>query len=174
MRALAFWKTVTEDRAGFLESLVSLLAEHKIRYCVIGGVAVNAYLEPVVTLDLDIVVAVEQMKLVESLLAERFDLERFPYSLNVSMPGSKLRVQIQTDPCFAGFVERASPREVLELTLPVTSIEDLLQAKIWATREPRRRASKRQKDLADIARILEGYPRLRAQVPDEILNQLVR
>jgi hypothetical protein len=36
-----------------------------------------------------------------------------------------------------------------------------------------RRASKRQKDLADIARLLESYPQLRAQVPPAILHRLL-
>ena len=36
-----------------------------------------------------------------------------------------------------------------------------------------RRGSKRQKDLADIARLLEGYPHLRDQVPTSILDLLV-
>ena len=57
VRALEFWKAVTVDRADFLESLVALLREQGIRYCVIGGQAVNAYVAPVVSLDLDLVVA---------------------------------------------------------------------------------------------------------------------
>jgi len=36
-----------------------------------------------------------------------------------------------------------------------------------------RRSSKRQKDLADIARLLEAYPELRARVPAEVLEKLV-
>jgi hypothetical protein len=35
------------------------------------------------------------------------------------------------------------------------------------------RASKRQKDLADIARLLEVTPDLRARVPEHILQRLV-
>ena len=52
MRALEFWKTITVDKSNLLERLIALLDEHRIRYCVIGGQAVNAYVEPVVTLDL--------------------------------------------------------------------------------------------------------------------------
>ena len=48
MQALAFWKAVAMDQSNFLESLIALLAEHKIRYCVIGGQGVNAYAEPLV------------------------------------------------------------------------------------------------------------------------------
>ncbi len=173
MQSLAFWKAVVADKANLLESLVALLAEHQIRYCAIGGVAVNAYVEPVVTEDLDLVVAVDQIEAVESLLASRFTVRRFPYTINISAPDSNLRVQIQTDPCFAGFVERASPRNVLGLNLPVASVEDLLQSKIWAVLERQRRASKRQKDLADISRLLEAYPYLRDRVPAEVLERLL-
>src|SRR6476619_7218291 len=99
MQALTVWKTVTMDRSNFLDNLVGLLAEHDIHYCVIGGQGVTAYAEPLISLDLDLVVAVNQMELVESLLRGRFKVERFPdSSLNVSADGSDLRVQIRTDP----------------------------------------------------------------------------
>ena len=61
MRARAFWKAVTLDRADFLDRLVALLAEHGIRYCVVGGQAVNAYVEPVVSLDLALAVAADDI-----------------------------------------------------------------------------------------------------------------
>jgi hypothetical protein len=49
MQALTFWKTVTADRTDFLTRLIALLADHHIRYCVLGGQGVNAYVEPVVS-----------------------------------------------------------------------------------------------------------------------------
>ena len=55
----------------------------------------------------------------------------------------------------------------------VAAVEDLLAGKVWAASDHDRRASKRQKDLADIARLIEAYPDLRKQVPQSILNQLV-
>ncbi len=51
MQALAFWKAVTLDQANLLERLIDLLDENEIRYCVIGGQGVNAYIEPLVSLD---------------------------------------------------------------------------------------------------------------------------
>lgn len=105
-------------------------------------------------------------------MSEHFQVEVFPHSLNISSPGSNLRVQFQTDPRYADFVERASIREVLGLQLPVASIEDVLQGKIWAVSHPDRRSTKRRKDLLDIERLLESYPALRANVPEEILRQL--
>lgn len=173
MRALTFWKTVVADTADFLDRLIALLAEHGIRYCVVGGQAVNAYVEPVVSLDLDLAVAIDQLGRVEELMREAFVVERFPHRLNVSLSGSDLRVQIQTDPRYASFVDRATPRDVLGLRLSVASLDDLLQGKLWAVTDDTRRPSKRQKDLADIARLLEAYPHLRARVPPEVLSRLV-
>ena len=172
MQARAFWKAVTLDRADFLDRLIALLTEHEIRFCVVGGQAVNAYAEPVVSLDLDLAVAVEQLARAEALLRDAFRVERFAHRLNVSAQGSDLRAQIQTDPRYYSFVDRAAPREVLGVRLPVARLEDVLQGKIWAATDASRRPSKRQKDLADIARLLEAHAELRRQVPREILARL--
>lgn len=64
-------------------------------------------------------------------------------------------------------------QEVLGLALPVASLTDTLQGKVWAATDPEQRASKRQKDLADIARLLEAYPALRTRVPAELLARLL-
>ena len=172
MQALAFWKAVARDKSDFLEGLITLLADHKIRYCVIGGQGVNAYAEPLVSLYLDLVIAVDQMEEAEKLLGARFHLERFPHSLNVSEPDSQLRVQIQTDPRYFDFPSRSSEQEVLGLRLPVAAIEDVLNGKIWAAQDPERRASKRRKDLLDIERLIEAHPRLRSHVPGDIIERL--
>jgi hypothetical protein len=173
MRALAFWKRITVDDANLLDQLLSLLDTERVSYCVVGGQAVNAYVEPVVSLDLDLVVAVDDLQRMESLLAQRFHVERFPHSLNVSLAGSDLRVQIQLDPRYGPFVERASIRDVLGARMRVARLEDVLQGKVWAASDPARRGSKRQKDLADIARILESRPDLRHLVPPAILDRLI-
>ena len=173
MRSLAYWKAVTADQAGFLDQVLAVLEQSGIPYCVVGGQGVNAYVEPVVSLDLDIAVAAVDQARLESLLRERFRVERFPHSLNVSAPGADLRVQVQTDPRYAAFATRAVKRPLLGLDLPVASLEDVLQGKVWAFEDPARRASKRQKDLADIARVLEAYPELRSRVPGEVLARLV-
>jgi hypothetical protein len=173
MQALAFWKAVAMDKSNFLESLIGLLAEHRIRYCVIGGQGVNAYAEPLVSLDLDLVVAVDQMEEVEKLLASRYRVERFPHSLNVSEPGSQLRVQIQTDPRYFDFPSRSTEQEVLGLPLPVATIENVLTGKISAAQDPERPASKRRKDLLDIERLIEAHPRLRSRVSQDLLSRLL-
>ncbi|MGH2585314.1 MAG: hypothetical protein ACRDJE_10415, partial [Dehalococcoidia bacterium] len=88
MRAQTFWKTVVADETDFLDRLIALFAEHGVRYCLIDSQAVNAYVEPLVSLGLDIVVAVEQLPATEALLREEFTVEPFPHSLNLSQPGS--------------------------------------------------------------------------------------
>lgn len=173
MQVLQFLKTVTMDHSNLLENLVALLRDRDIQFCVIGGQAVNAYVEPLVSLDLDLVVAVHQIERVESLLEKQFTVKRFPHSLNISIPGSDVRVQVHTDARYASFLERASTRTVLGMELPVANVEDVLQGKVWAVSDTERRGSKRQKDLADIARILESYPNLRSKVPQEILSRLM-
>ena len=160
------------DHSDFLESLIALLEAQGIHYCVIGGQGVNAYVEPLVCLDLDLVIAAEQLSAVESLLSTHYRVEHFPPSLNISAPESNLRVQLQTDPRYFDFVGRASRREVLGVPLPVAAIEDVLQGKVWAVLDSSRRPSKRRKDLLDIERILESYPGLRSLIPDEVLSRL--
>jgi hypothetical protein len=106
-------------------------------------------------------------------LFREYRIQRFPLSLNISLPGSDLRIQIQTDPRYADFIHHAQPSEILGLVLPVASPEDVLKGKVWAAQDTERRGSKRQKDLADIARMLEAYPELRSSVPEEILTRLL-
>lgn len=161
------------DHTDFLSRVIELLTKQGIRYCVLGGHGVNAYVDPVVSLDLDIVIAIAQLPELERLLGEEFTVERFPQSMIVSARESDLRLQLQTDPRYEAFLARATVRDVLGVQLPVASLEDILQGKIWAALDSSRRPSKRQKDLADIARLIEAYPQVRENVPDEILARLV-
>ena len=173
MRAAAFRKAVTVDRSNLLERFFEILRAEDVPFCLIGGQALNAYVEPVVSLDLDVVVAADRISGIETLLRRSFAVERFPHSLNVSDPDSDVRIQIQLDPRYAAFISRAAPRSVLDLKVPVAAIDDILRGKVWAVQDATRRGSKRQKDLADIARILETYPDLRSLVPDDVLARLM-
>ena len=56
--------------------------------------------------------------------------------------------------------------------MKVASAEDVLQGKIWAYSDEQRRKSKRQKDLADIVRILEIYPSLSDLLPLSIKKRI--
>lgn len=173
MLASTFRRIVTMDAVDFLEQFLRFLEEGKVSYCVIGGQAVNAYVDPLVSLDLDVVVGTKDLEDFSRGLGSSFEVAAFPHSLNVSLAGSDLRIQVQTDPRYVTFIERAKTREVLGRRMRVADITDVLQGKIWAATDAERRGSKRQKDLADISRIIEAYPELRAAVPDVILSRLI-
>jgi len=161
------------DRSNLLERFVDALQRDRVPFCVIGGQAVNAYVEPVVSLDLDIVVATGRISDVEAVARQSFVVERFTHRLNVSDAQSDVRIQIQLDPRYAPFVDRATVRRVLDLDVPVAAIEDVLLGKIWAVQDSSRRSSKRQKDLADIARVIEAFPNLRETLPADVRQRLI-
>jgi hypothetical protein len=113
MHRRTFWKTVAVDKSDLLDRFLTLLRERHVRFCVIGGQGVNAYAEPVVSLDLDLVIALGDLDALTPTLESLFHVERFEHSLNISADGSDLRVQIQLDPRYRTFVDRAHERDVL-------------------------------------------------------------
>lgn len=172
MTGKTFLNRVTNGQTDAIALLLSLLEQTGTRYCVIGGLAVNAYAEPVVSLDLDIVIVTNKVQaLCEAANSKGIQIERFEHSINLSVPGSDLRIQIQTDPRYQEFLPRAVPRDVLGYTMAVAALEDVLRGKIWAYSDRQRRRSKRQKDLADILRVIETHPELKNQLPPDIQSQ---
>jgi hypothetical protein len=172
MTAQECQKRTTGDESDSLNRFLALLNELGSRFCVIGGQGVNAYVEPLVSLDLDVVVAAAQLPELEKQAAREFNLQRIPHSLNLSAPGSDLRVQIQLDTRYQAFLDRATQRTVLGTPMPVASLDDVLRGRIWAYQDDTRLGSQRQKDLADIARLLEAHPRLGPTVPEAIRQKL--
>lgn len=166
------WENAITDPHDLLRLATGLLVQHNIPYCVIGGQAVSSYVEPVISLDFDIVVHPQQMPTLERLYQQHFQVRRFKPFFSVSMGNSDFRVQVQNDTRYEGFIERATNRPVLGLQLPVATLRDVFMSKVWAAQDPARRASRRQKDLADIARILEVYPHLREALPQELADRM--
>jgi len=66
----------------------------------------------------------------------------------------------------------AQDRDSLGYKIKVARLEDVLQGKIWAYMDKTRRKSKRQKDLADIFRIVEKHPQLEASLPQNLRDEL--
>lgn len=173
MNGKTFMNAVANGKTDILQTFLNILAETGAPYCVIGGLAVNAYVEPVVSLDLDIIVAVEDVeKVCMAAEKKRLKVERFEHSVNVSSTKSHLRIQLQTDVRYQEFISRSRTRQILGYRMKVAIIEDVLQGKIWAYVDEQRRKSKRQKDLADIMRLIEVYPRLKKRVPSIIREEL--
>jgi hypothetical protein len=169
MTAKEFMQAVTHGEDDILQALLDILEQTTVSYCVIGGLAVNAYVEPVVSLDLDIVVVAADVEQVCELAQSRgLKVEEFEHSINLGSSRSELRIQLQTDPRYQAFIPRAVKKTVLGYDMQVARLEDVLQGKTWASMDEKRRKSKRQKDLADIARIIEARPELAATVPEEL------
>jgi Nucleotidyl transferase AbiEii toxin, Type IV TA system len=167
-----FFHAVTNGGDHVLAVILDLLKKSRAKYCVIGGLAVNAYVEPVVSLDLDIIIVADALEPLLKSAASKFRIERFSHSINLRVRRSDLRIQIQTDPRYQDFIPRASRKKVLGIAMKVAAIEDVVQGKLWAYSDKRRRPSKRQKDLADLYRLVEAYPRLKRLLPGSLKKTL--
>jgi hypothetical protein len=173
MTGKEFLHAVAKGEIDLVQNLLDILEETGAGHCVIGGLAVNAYAEPVVSLDLDLVVATDRVdEVAAAAAAGGLEVKRFPHSVNLSSPGSDLRIQLQTDPRYQAFLPRAERRSVLGYPLRVAAVEDVLQGKLWAYQDESRRGSKRQKDLADIARLVEARPELADRLPEPVRERL--
>ncbi len=173
MTGKTFFKTVSNGEIDILQMFLTLLEETGSAYCLIGGLAVNAYAEPVVSLDLDVVVTADKIEpLCAAARQKGMSVHAFEHSVNLSIPGSDLRIQIQTDPFYQDFIPRAQLCKVLGYEMAVASLEDVLAGKVRAYLDESRRKSKRQKDLADILRLLEAHPRLESRLPPDIASLL--
>ncbi|MDD2710451.1 MAG: hypothetical protein PHV34_20925 [Verrucomicrobiae bacterium] len=138
-------------------------------FCFIGGLAVNSYVEPVYTMDADIVMIAPQWdELKKELLEKKFTVSDEKHSINARLGKSQLSIQFTKDPRYQAFPSRAQVREVLGQQLPVAALPDLVQGKLWAYQDPARRLSKREKDRLDLIRIAEKYPEHRKILPPEL------
>lgn len=167
------WQTIggTDD----VMRLVDCLERSDILWCAIGGVAVNHWAaEPMVTQDVDFVVATDAVERAVAALTEAgFHPERFSWSINFKGQ-SKVSLQLSTEDFYRDFPERSVPADVHGILLRVASLEDTLKGKIKAWSDAERRQSKRLKDLGDIARLIETHPSLWASLTDELKEQIER
>lgn len=128
--------------------IITLLNAEKIRYCVIGGHAIAAYVEPCVGLPLSIVVASE-------------DLERS----RVLLAGFRTEMTVDLANDRQSLVARATESTMLGIKVRVAALDDVLQQRLNEACEPARRETERRLATFDIARIVESYPHLRERVP---------
>jgi hypothetical protein len=126
-------------------------------YCLIGGLAVNCYVEPVYTLDADIVLT-----------------QQHAHAMNDWVPRSDLRVQFTTDARYQDFLDRSVESEVLGIRVRIASLQDVTQGKLWAYNDSQRRRSKRKQDELDLIRLAEAHPELKALYPSELRDQIER
>ncbi|MBN1127861.1 MAG: nucleotidyl transferase AbiEii/AbiGii toxin family protein [Chitinispirillaceae bacterium] len=161
------WQTAggTDD----VMKLVDCLERADITWCAIGGIAVNHWAaEPMVTQDVDIVIAAEDVDRAVSLLEKAgFTSQRFSWSINLT-GRSKVSVQISTEKLYRDFPARSVPADVHGILLRVASLDDTLRGKIAAWRDSGRRQSKKIKDLGDIARLVENHPGIWKKLDDDL------
>jgi hypothetical protein len=173
MTAAELFEAITNGGMSDFGQVLAVLQHHEVAWCLIGGLAVNCYVPPVYTADADFVVASKTIDIVAEALAQKgFKVSQFEFSVNAQKPGSDLIIQLTRDERYQPFVGRAEIREVLDRQIPVAALPDLIQGKIWAWQDPRRRLSKRTKDQADLIRIGENYPALLHLLPDSLRQQL--
>jgi hypothetical protein len=168
MTAEEAFQKVTKGGGDDFARVISI-CEQLGEYCLIGGLAVNCYVDPVYTLDADLVIHTQMLQKIRAMLEEAgFKLEEQEHSVNARFPGSDLRIQFTKDSRYQPFVQRSETREVFGKKVKVACLKDLVQGKIWAWSDPNRRLSKRQKDQADLIRIAESNPEIRKSLPAEL------
>ena len=173
MTAKQFYDWQTSGGTDDVMRLVDCLERADIAWCAIGGVAVNHWAEqPMVTQDVDFVVASDSIERTVLLLEEAgFRSEKFEWSINFQ-GRSAVSIQLSTEDFYRDFPSRSVPADVHGILLRVASLEDTLKGKIKALSESERRQSKRIKDLADIARLVEAHPRLWNLLTGELKQQI--
>ncbi len=160
MTAAEIYESVTNGGASDFAELVTVLNRNK-PWCLIGGLAVNCYVEPVYTVDVDLVVVAANLEQIGR------ELEAAGFRLS-----SELNVQFTTDARYQDFLAGATECQVLGLAVPVASLQEIVRGKVWAWQDKERRSTKRKKDELGLMRIAEAHPKLRGLIPAEIVKQL--
>jgi hypothetical protein len=171
MRQFYDWQTA--GGGGDVSLLVATLERLEIAWCMIGGLAVNHWaIEPMATADVDIVIASERVEeAVKALQAAGFKAKKFKWSVNLQ-GRSKVSVQISTEKVYQEFPGRSVPADIHGILMRVASLPDTLAGKLLAYRDKERRASKRQKDLTDILRLVEAHPKLKKLLPADVAKKI--
>ena len=171
MRQFYDWQTA--GGGDDVSRLVATLERGEIAWCMIGGLAVNHWaVEPMATADVDIVITSERVEeAVKALQAAGFKAKKFKWSVNLQ-GRSKVSVQISTEKVYQEFPGRSVPADIHGILMRVANLRDTLAGKLLAYRDKERRASKRQKDLTDILRLVEAHPKLKKLLPADVAKKL--
>lgn len=150
-----------ESKKPALFALATVLAESRVPYALIGGLALQIHQrDPRTTLDIDLAVLAREAIPRKALAAADFQFtEAFEHSENWRAADGT-PVQFTDDPMLADAVSAAGRIEVDGVALSVIRIVDLLHAKLRAGSDPARRRSKRLQDLADAEALIEAEPAL--------------
>ena len=171
MRQFYDWQTA--GGGSDVSLLVAALESFEIPWCMVGDLAVNHWTsEPMATADVDLVIAAERVEeAVKALSKAGFRAKKFAWSVNLK-GHSKVSVQISAEEVYREFPARSVRADIHGILMRVASREDTLRGKLLAWQDPKRRASKRQKDLLDLMRLVEAQPRLLKLLPAEVVKKL--
>jgi hypothetical protein len=168
-----FYDWQTAGGADDVMRLITCLESADIPWCAIGGIAVNHWAEePMVTRDVDLVVAAERIEDTIKVLQEAgFNSEEFKWSVNFR-GNSKVSIQLSTEKEYQEFPSRSIPADIHGILMRVASLKDTLDGKIRAWKDTTRRQSKKFKDLGDIARLIESHTELWDILPEELKEKI--
>ncbi|MFN2507923.1 MAG: hypothetical protein ABR589_04025 [Chthoniobacterales bacterium] len=171
MTAAEIYESVTNGGTSTFAEAAAIFDRHG-PWCLIGGLALNHYVNPVYSTDADVVLAFENFLAVDrELMKAGYTVASCTAFLTAGKPDGRLWFDFHTAPRYQAFIGRAERAEVLGSRVPIASLSDLLQGKVWAWNHPGRLLSQRKKDELDLIRIGETYPELRDLMPPEITHQ---
>jgi hypothetical protein len=144
-----------------LVELARILAEARVPYAIIGGVALQIHQsDPRTTIDVDLAVLARDQIPRERLESAGFRRTgSFANSENWIGP-EQTPVQFTDDAALSEPIRRAQEITLESVKLRVIGKADLLREKLRAGSDPARRRSKRLQDLADAHSLVESDPTL--------------
>jgi Nucleotidyl transferase AbiEii toxin, Type IV TA system len=155
------------------QATVELLDRLDARWCLIGGLAINVYCEPVYSIDIDFVVIADQLERVCVELAKLgFAISHRRFWVNAHPQSSSVIIQFATSARCQDFLDRTTQAEILDVPCQVAGLPDIFRDKLLAANDPERRPSKRSKDELDLIRIAEKYPEYLNLLPASLRARL--
>ena len=153
------------------------LRRYSTGWCVIGGLAVNSYVTPVYTAELELVVATTDLEpVLLDLRAADFLVQEFPFTINarrrVLRTGHlthQLKVRFMKQGCYQPFLDRATLRTILGMDVPVAALADLVQGELWMRESAGHRASKNMQAEMNLLRLAEvHFAEVAPRLPDQL------
>lgn len=119
----------TDSLSGSIVQLFAILEERRIKYVLVGGIALLHYVEGRNTEDIDLIMALSSLKRIPEIVIESQD----PFFVRGKFGELKIDILLTKNPLFKkvqkNFVER---QHILDLEIPIASVEGLLLLKLYA------------------------------------------
>ena len=156
-----FFQKGNNDRVDFFNLWIDFVERHGIDYCLVGGLAVNAYCEFRGTVDMDMVVA-DLERVLEKIKPPMY-AKPWRFFVKVRCDKSDLTVQLQKHTWFKEYLKRAVTRKVLGRKVRVACLKDLIASKEMAVASPKRNKAKQFVDQRDLVLLKKLAKKLEAK-----------